>query len=148
MDWFIFLTPEAWISLITLVFLEIVLGVDNLVFIAITTNCLPPEKQRLGRRLGLAGALVMRILFLCFAAYLVHMTFVLFTIDLGIYSHGFSVRDLVLLVGGAYLIYKGIIEVRNVLRLTEEKAQVDEVCRLDRLISMPRAVGTIMVMDI
>ena len=54
-DLSIFLTPEAWISLLTLIFLEIVLGVDNLVFISITTNRLPPEKQHIGRKLGLAG---------------------------------------------------------------------------------------------
>ncbi|MFR1167226.1 MAG: TerC family protein [Adlercreutzia equolifaciens] len=115
MDLSIFLTPEAWISLLTLIFLEIVLGVDNLVFISITTNRLPPEKQHIGRKLGLAGALVMRILFLCFASYLVHMTASLFTVNLGAYSHGFSVRDIVMLVGGGYLIYKGIRELTDVL---------------------------------
>ncbi|MEG0503715.1 MAG: TerC family protein, partial [Raoultibacter sp.] len=60
MDLSIFLTPEAWISLITLIFLEIVLGVDNLVFIAITTNRLPEEKQHIGRKHGLDGALIIR----------------------------------------------------------------------------------------
>lgn len=54
-DLSIFLTPEAWISLLTLIFLEIVLGVDNLVFISITTNRLPPEKQHIGRKLGWPG---------------------------------------------------------------------------------------------
>ena len=113
MDLSIFASPEAWISLVSLIFLEIVLGVDNLVFISITTNRLPEDKQHIGRKLGLAGALVMRILFLCFASFLVHMTAPLFTIDLGPYAHGFSVRDLVLLVGGGYLIYKGIAELRD-----------------------------------
>ena len=80
-DLSIFATPEAWISLITLIFLEIVLGIDNLVFISITTNRLPEDKQHIGRKLGLAGALVMRVLFLCFASYLVHMTDALFTVD-------------------------------------------------------------------
>ena len=113
MDLSIFASPEAWISLVSLIFLEIVLGVDNLVFISITTNRLPEDKQHIGRKLGLAGALVMRIIFLCFASFLVHMTTPLFTIDLGPYAHGFSVRDLVLLVGGGYLIYKGIAELRK-----------------------------------
>ena len=110
MDLSIFATPEAWISLLTLIFLEIVLGVDNLVFISITTNRLPEDKRHIGRKLGLAGALVMRVLFLCFASYLVHMTTPLFTVDWGFFSHGFSVRDIVMLIGGAYLIYKGIRE--------------------------------------
>ena len=148
MDLSIFLTPEAWISLLTLIFLEIVLGVDNLVFISITTNRLPPEKQHIGRKLGLAGALLMRILFLCFASYLVHMTTPLFTIDLGFFSHGFSVRDIVMLVGGGYLIYKGIRELVDVLALTEIKAETSEEHKALHLISLPQAVGTIMVMDL
>lgn len=146
----IFTTPEAWISLITLLFLEIVLGVDNLVFIAITTDRLPAEKQHLGRKIGLLGALFMRILFLCFASFLVHMTTPLFTIPF-IEIHGepmgFSVRDLVLLAGGIYLIYKGIDEIRSVLNLTEEKEQHEpEVHR--SAITLPQAVITIMVMDL
>ncbi len=149
-DLSIFTTPEAWISLITLLFLEIVLGVDNLVFIAITTDRLPAEKQHLGRKIGLLGALFMRILFLCFASFLVHMTTPLFTIPF-IEIHGepmgFSVRDLVLLAGGIYLIYKGIDEIRSVLNLTEEKEQHEpEVHR--SAITLPQAVITIMVMDL
>ena len=147
-DLSIFATPEAWISLITLIFLEIVLGIDNLVFISITTNRLPEDKQHIGRKLGLAGALVMRVLFLCFASYLVHMTDALFTVDLGPYQHGFSVRDIVLLLGGAYLIYKGISEVIDMLKLTEVKANHSEEHRALHMIGLPQAVGTIMVMDI
>ena len=147
-DLSIFTTPEAWISLVTLIFLEIVLGIDNLVFISITTNRLPHEKQHIGRKLGLAGALVMRILFLCFASYLVHMTNPVFTVDLGAYSHGFSVRDIVLLLGGAYLIYKGISEIVDMLKLTEVKAAHSEEHKALHMIGLPQAVGTIMVMDI
>ncbi|MEC4175853.1 TerC family protein [Adlercreutzia sp. R7] len=148
MDLSIFATPEAWISLLTLIFLEIVLGVDNLVFISITTNRLPAEKQHIGRKLGLAGALVMRILFLCFASYLVHMTTPLFSIDVGFFAHGFSVRDIVMLVGGGYLIYKGIRELVDVLALTEIKAQTSEAHKALHAIGLPQAVGTIMVMDL
>lgn len=148
MDLSIFTTPEAWISLITLIFLEIVLGVDNLVFISITTNRLPEDKQHIGRKLGLAGALIMRIIFLCFASYLVHMTTPLFTASFGAYEHGFSIRDLVLLIGGAYLIYKGIAELRDMLRLTEIKAEHCEEHKALHMITLPQAVGTIMVMDL
>ena len=147
-DFSIFATPEAWITLVSLMFLEIVLGVDNLVFISITTNRLPEEKQHIGRKLGLAGALVMRVIFLSFASFLVHMTEPLFTIDLGPYVHGFSVRDIVLLVGGAYLIYKGISELRDMLALTEVKAEHSEEHRALHSLTLPKAVGTIMVMDL
>lgn len=148
MDLSIFATPEAWISLISLIFLEVVLGVDNLVFISITTNRLPEDKQHIGRKLGLGGALVMRVVFLCFASYLVHMTDPIFTLDLGAYSHGFSVRDIVLLLGGGYLIYKGIIEIIDMLRLTELKAHHSEEGKSLHMIALPQAVMTIMAMDL
>lgn len=151
MDLSIFATPEAWISLVTLLFLEIVLGVDNLVFISITTDRLPAEKQHLGRRLGLFGALIMRIIFLSFASFLVHMTNPLFTIP-GVYigerELGFSIRDLVLLFGGIYLIYKGFVEVRDVLGLAEEKEDQGDSSKSRRSLTLPAAVGTIMVMDL
>lgn len=148
MDFSIFLTPEAWISLVTLTFLEIVLGVDNIVFITITTNRLPKDKQHIGRKLGLAGALIMRCIFLCFASWLVHLTSPLFTINLGLYNHGVSIRDLVLFIGGAYLIYKGIVEVKSMLNLDELKAEHSDEHKSKHLISLPQAVGSIMVMDL
>ena len=152
MDLSIFATPEAWISLVTLVFLEIILGVDNIVFITITTDRLKESQQHIGRKLGLAGALLMRIIFLCFASYLVHMTTALFTIDLGIYRHGFSVRDLVLLLGGIYLLYKGIEELTSVVKVTdlreEHDAKHSKDTSKDRIIGLPQAIATIMVMDV
>lgn len=152
MDLSIFATPEAWISLVTLIFLEIILGVDNIVFITITTDRLKESQQHIGRKLGLAGALLMRIIFLCFASYLVHMTTALFTVDLGIYRHGFSVRDLVLLLGGIYLLYKGIEELTSVVKVTDLREEHDAKHSKDtskgRIIGLPQAVATIMVMDV
>ena len=148
MDFSIFATPEAWISLLTLMFLEVVLGVDNIVFISITTNRLAPEHQHIGRKLGLLGAMISRCIFLCFASYLVHMTKPLFTLDLGFFQHAFNVRDLVLLAGGAYLIYKGIDELRDVLALTEEKAAHSEEHKEMHRIGLGQAIVTIMVMDL
>ncbi len=148
MDLAFFATPEAWISLVTLMFLEIVLGIDNLVFISITSDRLPKNQQRLGRRLGLAGALIMRCLFLCFASWLIHLTEPLFTIDLGFFVHGFSLRDIILFVGGIYLVYKGIDEVLGVLRLTDIKEKDSANQGRSREIGLGRAVATIMGMDI
>lgn len=148
MDLTIFTTPEAWISLITLTFLEIVLGVDNIVFISITTNRLPKDAQHIGRKLGLAGALVMRCLFLCFASWLVHLTFVLVDINVGAFHHPLSIRDVVMLAGGAYLIYKGIMELKEMLALTEVKAEHSAEHKERHALGLPQAVSTIMVMDI
>ena len=147
-DLSIFTTAEAWISLVTLLFLEIILGVDNIVFISITSNRLPQEKQHIGRKLGLAGAMVMRIAFLSLASYLVHIITPLFTIDLGFWSRGVSIRDIILFVGGAYLIYKGLTELVGTVKLADlqEDAETGEVG--GKRIGLPQAVGTIMVMDI
>lgn len=147
-DFSIFTTAEAWISLITLIFLEFVLGVDNIVFISITTDRLPEDKQHIGRRLGLLGAMLMRIIFLSFASWLVHMVDPLFTIDLGFYSHGFSIRDMVLFLGGMYLVYKSIIELRSVITLEEEKSVGDEEALARRTMALPQAISLIMVMDL
>ena len=152
MDLSIFLTPEAWISLITLIFLEIVLGVDNIVFIAITTDRLPVEQQPLGRKLGLIGAMLMRCIFLCFAAWLVSMTQPLFTVDaiqIGGHPLEITVRGLVLFAGGIYLVYKGIVELKSVLSLNAEKAEAAGAeHKHQHMITLPVAVGTIMVMDV
>ena len=152
MDLSIFATPEAWISLVTLIFLEIILGVDNIVFITITTDRLKESQQHIGRKLGLEGAVLMRIIILCFASYLVHMTTALFTVDLGIYRHGFSVRDLVLLLGGIYLLYKGIEELTSVVKVTDLREEHDAKHSKDtskgRIIGLPQAIATIMVMDV
>lgn len=148
MDLTIFATPEAWISLVTLIFLEMILGVDNLVFIAITTDRLPEDKQHIGRKLGLAGALIMRIMFLSLASFLIHMTNPIFTLEFGAYTHGVSIRDLILMVGGGYLIVKGIKELRAVLDLEELKASASDHHKKLRQIALPQAIGTIMVMDL
>ncbi len=147
-DFSIFTTAEAWISLVTLLFLEIVLGVDNIVFISITSNRLPPEKQHIGRKLGLLGAMLMRIAFLSVASFFVHMITPLFKLDLGFWSHGFSVRDFVLLFGGAYLIYKGISELHTTITLKELEKESDGDTLDKKRIGLPQAIGTIMVMDI
>lgn len=147
-DFSIFTTAEAWISLITLLFLEVILGVDNIVFISLTSNRLPPEKRHIGRKLGLAGAMVMRILFLCFASFLVHISNPLFTINLGFWSHDFSVRDLILLIGGAYLIYKGIRELVDMVKLKELKEIHGTNEGRPKTLGLGQAVATIMAMDI
>lgn len=148
LDLSLFTTAEAWISLVTLMFLEIILGIDNIVFISITSNRLPENKQHIGRKIGLFGALVMRMLFLSVASYLVHLIEPLFTIDLGFWAHGFAVRDIVLFAGGLYLIYKGVEELHGTLALTDIKEEAETGIEGGRRIGLVQAVATIMVMDI
>ena len=146
----VFLTSEAWITLAILIFLELVLGIDNLVFIAITTNRLPESKRQLGRRFGLVAAMIMRIIFLCFASWLVSLTTPLFYLpfETEVIDAGISGKDLILLVGGLYLIYKGIIEIREKLSLEEEKVEHGHPQAKTGQIGLLQAVGTIAVMDI
>lgn len=101
-------SPEAWLSLFTLTILEIVLGVDNIIFISIITSKLPKVQQLKGRRLGLFLALFIRIFLLFFINKIVHDLVDDFITIMGI---GFSWRDIILLLGGVFLLYKSGIEI-------------------------------------
>ena len=101
--------PSAWVGLATLVVLEIVLGIDNLVFIAILAEKLPPEQRNAARRIGLVLALLMRLVLLASIAWVVTLTEPLFHI----FDHAFSGRDLILLFGGVFLLFKGTMELHE-----------------------------------
>lgn len=99
-------SPEAWISLAVLTLMEVVLGIDNIVFITILCGRLPRAQQVLGRRLGLAGALITRVLLLLAINWLAHLNEVLFEL-----VRPWSGRDLVLLAGGLFLLWKATREI-------------------------------------
>lgn len=99
--------PAAWAAFLTLALLEIVLGVDNVIFISIIANRLPPEKRPFARGVGLIGALVLRILLLASIAWIVKLTEPITTV----LDHPVSWRDIILLGGGLFLIYKATVEI-------------------------------------
>ncbi|MDQ2703135.1 MAG: TerC family protein [Pseudomonadota bacterium] len=101
--------PQTWILLVTLSSIEIVLGIDNLVFISIAVSRLPPEQRERARKFGIAAACITRVALLLTLAFLAHMKEDIFSV----FGHGFSVRDLVLLLGGIFLVFKGIAEIRD-----------------------------------
>lgn len=103
--------PHAWVAFLTLTLLELVLGIDNIVFISILVDKLPPEQRRFARRLGLFLAMFMRIGLLLTLAWLAGLTKVLFEA----FGHGFSGRDLVLAAGGAFLLWKSVKEMNQLL---------------------------------
>jgi predicted tellurium resistance membrane protein TerC len=115
MEWL--LQPETWIALITLTVLEIVLGIDNIIFISILTGKLPPQQQRRGRTFGLAGAMITRILLLLSLSAIMRLTEPWF--DVG----GFAVsgRDVILICGGLFLIGKSTFEIHDKLEGPEDK---------------------------
>jgi predicted tellurium resistance membrane protein TerC len=101
--------PAAWIALITLIAMEIVLGIDNLVFIAILTNKLPKEIQSRARRIGISLALILRILLLATLSYIVGLTEPV----IEIFSQGLSWRDMILIAGGLFLVWKATREIHH-----------------------------------
>jgi predicted tellurium resistance membrane protein TerC len=107
MDWLI--EPQIWASLLTLTALEIVLGVDNLVFIAILAGRLPAERQDRARQIGLCLALITRLALLASIAWMIGLTRPLFDV----FGHGVSWRDIVLVLGGLFLVYKGTAEIHQ-----------------------------------
>jgi predicted tellurium resistance membrane protein TerC len=103
------LDPAAWVALAALVTMEIVLGVDNLIFIAILTNSLPVLHQKKARRIGISLALLLRLVLLGALAFLVHLVDPIFTI----FDHAFSWRDLILIAGGLFLVWKATKEIHH-----------------------------------
>ena len=109
--------PDIWISFLTLCALEIVLGIDNLIFISILTNKLPENQQAKARQLGLGLALVMRIGLLFSISWIMGLKNDLFTIA----SVGISGRDIILILGGLFLIYKSVKEIHEKVEHDHEK---------------------------
>lgn len=131
--------PEIWLTLVTLTFLEIILGVDNIIFLSLVVAKLPPHQQNMARRLGLSGAMIMRILLLVSIAWLAHITAPLFMI-----SHFVvSVRTVILFVGGCFLIYKAQQEIRGEIMQEDEHHGGGQ-----RHLSLAGAIIQIMLLDI
>lgn len=102
---------NVWSAFLTLTILEIVLGIDNIIFLTLMVNRLPPEKRALARKLGLFGAMISRVLLLLSIAWVAKLVTPLFSIM----GHPVSGRDLVLLFGGLFLIYKAVTEIHGSL---------------------------------
>ncbi|HEU4889745.1 MAG TPA: TerC family protein [Thermoanaerobaculia bacterium] len=107
--------PQAWIALLTLTVLEVVLGIDNVIFISILSGKLPAEQQKKARTIGLAMAMIMRVLLLLSLAWIVKLTAPLFTV----LGQEISGRDLILLLGGLFLLAKATHEIHDKLEGVE-----------------------------
>jgi predicted tellurium resistance membrane protein TerC len=115
--------PQAWIALFTLTVLEIVLGIDNIIFISILTGKLPEQQQPKARRLGLFLAMFLRIGLLASIAWMAKLTAPLFTV----LGQGISGRDLILLTGGVFLLFKATREIHERLEGDEEEGSARAV---------------------
>ncbi len=107
----LFTQPQTWLALATLILMEVILGIDNLIFISILTNKLPKEKQAKTRKIGITLALVMRLGLLATIAFIVTLTQPLFEL----FNQPFSWRDLIMLAGGLFLVWKATKEIRHMV---------------------------------
>lgn len=115
-----FLLPSAWIALLTLAFLEIVLGVDNIVFLSIMSSKLPEEQQGKARTIGLICAMFFRILLLFCISLLMQLTKPIFTFDTAYFDGSISGQSLIILCGGLFLLYKSVSEIHHKLEGEED----------------------------
>jgi len=133
--------PTAWVALITLIALEVVLGIDNLIFISILTNKLPEQYRVNARRIGIGAALIMRLMLLATVAWIVQLTNPLFEA----FGHAFSWRDIILIVGGLFLVWKATKEIHHTVDPQDSKDNMmGEVVQ----ISFAGAIFQILLLDL
>ena len=135
--------PQAWAALATLVVMEVVLGIDNLIFISILTNKLPEHQRSRARKLGIGLAVFMRLALLGTVAFIVQLTQPLFTL----FGHAFSWRDLILIAGGLFLIWKATTEIHDNVAGGEGHGSDAPKAGAGSL-SVTAAIGQILVLDI
>jgi predicted tellurium resistance membrane protein TerC len=135
------LDPAAWIALVTLIAMELVLGIDNLVFIAILTNKLPENRRAAARRIGIGLAVILRLALLGAIAFIVTLTAPLFTV----LGQGFSWRDLILIAGGLFLVWKATKEIHH--RVDPDPAP-DLFDRRQATLGFAAAMGQIVLLDL
>ncbi|ESX76697.1 membrane protein [Mesorhizobium sp. LSHC420B00] len=133
--------PTAWVALLTLIVLEVVLGIDNLIFISILTNKLPVAQRARARRLGISAALMMRLILLATISIIVQLTMPIFTA----FGHGFSWRDLILIAGGLFLVWKATKEIHHTVDLDDHPdTMMGETLQL----SLAGAIFQILLLDL
>lgn len=129
--------PQAWLAFATLTILEIVLGIDNIIFLSLVVAKLPKRQQNTARRVGLLSAMLMRLCLLATISWVMHLTNPIFTFA----EHAVSARDLILFFGGLFLIWKASKEINESLRVEEE-------VEIKKTYSFWSAIFQIMLLDI
>ncbi|OLP57366.1 hypothetical protein BJF92_16340 [Rhizobium rhizosphaerae] len=133
--------PTAWIALVTLVVMEVVLGIDNLIFISILTNKLPEAQRERARRIGIGLALVMRLALLGTVAWIVKLTAPVFEL----FGHPFSWKDLILIAGGLFLVWKATKEIHHTVDPVDHK---EDMVGKGASLSFNAAIGQILLLDL
>ncbi|MBG6061202.1 putative tellurium resistance membrane protein TerC [Flavobacterium sp. CG_9.1] len=141
----VFLNPDAWVALLTLTFLEIILGIDNIIFISIVTGKLPPEKRKKATQIGLFLAMFMRIALLFGITLLIKMKEPLFSFDWGWFSAHFNGQALILLGGGIFLIYKSTKEIHEKV---DHKGEEEKELKTSAAKSFGNVIFQILLIDL
>jgi len=134
--------PTAWAALATLITMEVVLGIDNLIFISILTNKLPVEYRSKARRIGISAALLLRLALLGTVAFIVTLTQPIFTA----FGHGFSWRDLILIAGGLFLVWKATKEIHH--NVDTDRDDLAEAAGEKVGLGFTAAIGQILLLDL
>lgn len=141
----IFLNPDAWIALLTLTFLEIILGIDNIIFISIVTGKLPIEDRKRATRIGLFLAMFMRIGLLFGITLLIAMKAPWFSFDFGWFSADITGQAMILLLGGLFLIYKSTKEIHEKV---DHKGEEEKELKISATKSFGSVIGQILLIDL
>ena len=147
----IFLDADTWLALLTLCFLEIVLGIDNIIFISIVSNRLPEEQRQRARNVGLSMAMIVRIIFLLGITWIIGFTDPLFTIPQTLWMHEdlqVSGRDLILGFGGLFLIAKSTMEINHEMEGEDDEDESDGRKPKSVGISLAGTIVQIVLLDI
>ncbi|WP_224490402.1 TerC family protein [Robertkochia flava] len=140
----IFSSVDAWVALLTLTFLEIVLGIDNIVFISIAANKLPSHQRRKATNIGLLAAMVQRILLLMAVSFLVSLKNPFLYLDTGWIQAGISWQSIILFAGGMFLLYKSTSEIHEKVEYPEHDA--DQI-KSRNITTLSKAIVQIMIID-
>ena len=135
--------PQAWIAFLTLTALELVLGIDNIIFISILVDRLPPERREFTRRLGLALAMFMRIALLLVLAWIVGLTAPLFSV----LGEEISGRDIILIAGGVFLIWKATGEIHDLMEGGEHAEAVNVPGTFARVLAQIMVIDLVFSLD-
>ena len=141
----VFLNPDAWVALLTLTFLEIVLGIDNIIFISIVTGKLPEEQRKKATQIGLFLAMFMRIALLFGITLLIAMKSPLFSFDFGWFSAEITGQALILLLGGLFLIYKSTREISDKV---DHKGEEEKTLKTAAVKSFGNVIVQILMIDL
>ena len=136
--------PAAWAALITLIVMEVVLGIDNLIFISILSNKLPPEHRSKVRRIGISLALIMRLALLSTIAWIVTLTAPIFSV----FGNDFSWKDVILIAGGLFLVWKATKEIHHTVDPTPSKDLLEKTKKEVVINNAGAAIFQIILLDI